>query len=148
MTKLTKKKIEEIQMRKEKVEQKKKYFVFQYEKFLLWHKYDAVTIVEENDPLRMNAVSLANKYLLSVFYKVEHRCDETPKGVKIWCNTVASLHNNEYWVLNYNSVRGTHIEKCPYCGADLQHQKGRVVLFKTKFSDEEWQKSFDRALED
>lgn len=59
----------------------------------------------------------------------------------------ASFGDNEYWVLSKpQCVQGHFIETCPFCGADLKHRKGSVVLIKTKRSEEEWQRAFDRSL--
>lgn len=51
----------------------------------------------------------------------------------IWLNCVQAP---EYWVMNpMGDPVGEHIDICPFCGADLTHGGGDVVLCK---ADDDW----------
>ena len=62
-----------------------------------------------------------------------HRCPGLPRDRYIWLN---EIEPPEYWVMNLiGDPCGEHIETCPFCGADLKHGGGDVVLVK---ADDGW----------
>lgn len=62
-----------------------------------------------------------------------HRCNDLPADKYIWLNEVEP---GEFWVINdVGNPAGEHIEICPFCGADLKHRGGDVVLVK---ADDGW----------
>lgn len=62
-----------------------------------------------------------------------HRCPGLPEDRYIWLN---EIEPPEYWVLNERgNLCGEHIDKCPYCGADLSLGRGDVVMVK---ADDGW----------
>ncbi len=145
MSRMTKKQREEL--RRKEIERKRGNLKMTYKAYLLYHRYKNITVIAENDIRRKSAKIIVNNYYCTVFSGIEHRCKEKPTGYKIWCNTIASFEDNEYWVLQEpQCVTGHFIEKCPFCGADLKHQKGSVVLIKTRKSEEDWQRAFDRSV--
>lgn len=142
MSRMTKKQREEL--RKKEIERKRENLKRTYKAYLLYHRYKNITWIAENDIRRKSAKIIVNNYYFTVFRGIEHRCKEKPTGYKIWCNTIASFGDDEYWVLSKpQCIQGSSIETCPFCGADLKHRKGSVVLIKTKRSEEDWQRAFD-----
>ena len=72
-----------------------------------------------------------------------HRCRGLPPDHYIWLNHIEAP---EYWVMNQGGdPRGEHVEVCPFCGADLRHGEGDVVLVK---ADDGWWRILKRIKSD
>lgn len=72
-----------------------------------------------------------------------HRCQWLPPDHYIWLNHIEAP---EYWVMNQgDDPCGEHVEVCPFCGADLRHGEGDVILMK---ADDGWWRILKRIKSD
>ncbi len=101
--------------------------------FREWMTMPAEKLVLAVSSERMDVRSdLAHGYCMR-WSKALHRCPGLPDDQYIWLN---EIEPPEYWVLNRNGDQcGEHVETCPFCGADLKHGGGDVVLHK---ADDGW----------
>lgn len=88
------------------------------------------TIIKETDERRKTIVHEVYRNYCNLYNSLKHKCANIPKNKYIWCN-VYHFDGGEFWVLNEDGqIGGAHIDVCPYCGADLKHQKGDVIAYR------------------
>lgn len=96
--------------------------------FLEWSRSPAEKVIHENDGDRPSVVAMLRSGFGFVWNQARHRCPALPPGKYIWLN---EIELPEYWVLNdEGDPCGEHVEVCPFCGADLKHGKGDVIMEK------------------
>lgn len=106
----------------------------QYQKQLLdtWSKTPLETFIKENDERRKTIVNEVYAHYCELYNKLLHKCKNMPDDIYIWCN-VYHYVDGEYWVMNKKGeISGANIDKCPFCSADLKHQKGDVIAYRTE----------------
>lgn len=104
------------------------------EAFSRWMYMPEEILIPEESELRPQIREILREALGIVWKQATHRCKETPAGKDIWLNEIEAP---EYWVMNdEGDPCGEHIEKCPFCGADLSRGCGDVVM--TKADDTYW----------
>lgn len=90
-----------------------------------WIALPDETLVSESSLQRENLADVLNYGYL--FGGAHHVCKGIPEGHIIWMNGV----EKNYWVLRApGKIVGTHVEICPFCGANLAEGEGDAVLLK------------------
>lgn len=101
--------------------------------FQRWKELPDETLVSAKDPRRPEVKSMLAEGYCLLWKEALHRCPGLPADKYIWLNYIEPA---EYWVMNdVSDPAGEHVEFCPFCGADLKHGAGDVVLTK---ADDGW----------
>lgn len=99
-----------------------------FNEFNTWRNLPERTHIDADSKDRPQVREMLRKKW-KLYSAAHHVCSKLPGDRYIWLNYV---ENPEYWVLNkVGGPVGEYVETCPYCGADLKHGGGDVVLLKT-----------------
>lgn len=79
--------------------------------------------IAENDPNREPPLA---DYLYHDDMRIRHECKDMPEKALVYLSTENEKEN--WMVIERGRTLGLMIETCPYCGADLAHTKGDIIV--------------------
>jgi ribosomal protein L24E len=92
-----------------------------------WLGLPEKTLIKDGSPEREVLSGILGAGYCKLYGAAHHECLDMPEGEYIWMNHC----ERNYWVLHRkDQIQGKHVEKCPYCGAELGKGKGDAYLYK------------------
>jgi ribosomal protein L24E len=109
--------------------EKERSFKEKTDRYNRWLALPDEILIKEGSEERENLSGILWGNYRELYGMARHECERIPENQYIWMNPCEC----NYWVLHTEGeICGEHIEKCPYCGAELGKGKGDAYLYKAE----------------